>query len=522
MKLLIVDDEWFVRDGLLHNLNMQKLGITEVYTADDGKAGYALARDESPDIVLADVRMPRMDGVALCKRLKKLLPHSSLIMMSAYSDIAYLKSAIEVSALRYLDKPLEYPQVEAVLREAVLLQLQSRLTRQKNEDIRKQLASCLPIVRTDTFTKLLLAKPGEAAQLVPFFQQFEPGLDPDGDYCVALLRALHRPDAKPFSHDVLKAFLSGCPSLAKVRTAYLPEGYHVLLYPCLDRAHPADALHAALLSWRHQEYPLQLLLAEPVKGLVRIAEAYRKATELLNPAFFGPFASAVYRPERRGALLQAGDILTSFADVVESGNKALILEKLDAVFVHISRHPGTSTVFAQHIAEQMLNLLVSHARRLGCDVKDVDRICGILRTAPLFADAISALKAMACEVFEAKDSRSVAAFLIDDVCLFIQREYADPGLSLDRLSDAFHVSPAHLCVLFKRERNGTLNQYILKTRMRHAKELLKNPAFRIKDVATKTGFNDCNYFIRCFKRMAGTTPMQYKKERLNAQAVRLD
>lgn len=82
---------------------------------DDGIHGLKTALEERPDIVLTDVRMPRMNGVQMAERILKELPGTSIIFMSAYSDKEYLKAAIKLKALGYVENPLtwrNWPQLQ--------------------------------------------------------------------------------------------------------------------------------------------------------------------------------------------------------------------------------------------------------------------------------------------------------------------------------------------------------------------------------------------------------------------------
>ena len=94
MKLLIVDDEELTRTGVITSLDWVSLGIDEVLQADDGVHGLETARRCKPEIILCDVRMPRMDGISMLERLEKILPDTVPIFMSGYSDKEYLKATI--------------------------------------------------------------------------------------------------------------------------------------------------------------------------------------------------------------------------------------------------------------------------------------------------------------------------------------------------------------------------------------------------------------------------------------------
>ena len=82
MKLLIVDDEELTRTGLISAIDWKSLGIDQIIQADDGIHGLEQARLYKPEIILCDVRMPRMNGITMLERLEKLLPDSVPVFLA--------------------------------------------------------------------------------------------------------------------------------------------------------------------------------------------------------------------------------------------------------------------------------------------------------------------------------------------------------------------------------------------------------------------------------------------------------
>ena len=118
MKLLIADDEKLTREGICSLLDLKQYGITEVILADDGVNALTEARKHRPDILLTDVRMPRMTGVEMASLYLEEAPDTAVIFMSAYSDREYLKAAIKLKAVSYIDKPAEKKELEDAIKEA--------------------------------------------------------------------------------------------------------------------------------------------------------------------------------------------------------------------------------------------------------------------------------------------------------------------------------------------------------------------------------------------------------------------
>ena len=106
VKILIVDDESYTREGILDTISWEDLSITEVKEAFDGINALEILENYEPDIILTDVRMPRLNGIELSFKARELYPSCSIIFMSGYSDKEYLKSAIHLKAISYVEKPI--------------------------------------------------------------------------------------------------------------------------------------------------------------------------------------------------------------------------------------------------------------------------------------------------------------------------------------------------------------------------------------------------------------------------------
>ena len=124
MILLIVDDDSHTRNGLMTSVDWKALGIDTVIQAPDGRAGLRAAVFQKPDIVLSDVRMPVMNGIDMMNRIRETLPDTVFVFMSGFSDKEYLKAAIRIGAVSYVEKPIDFREITEAVREAAARCLQ--------------------------------------------------------------------------------------------------------------------------------------------------------------------------------------------------------------------------------------------------------------------------------------------------------------------------------------------------------------------------------------------------------------
>ena len=84
-------------------------------------------------------------------------------------------------------------------------------------------------------------------------------------------------------------------------------------------------------------------------------------------------------------------------------------------------------------------------------------------------------------------------------------------LQLNDVAEQVFVSPWHLSKLINSVQNENFSEVLNRIRIRHAKELMKDPSLRIGDIADEVGFQDLAHFSRVFKKQTGKTPNEFRK-----------
>ena len=114
MRVLVAEDHSLFRDGIISLL--EAAGFEVVGEVGDGLAAVEAARRLRPDLVLMDIMMPGMDGLAALRLIKKELPEVAVVMLTVSDDDAHLLEAVESGAAGYLQKDLTSEQVFELLR----------------------------------------------------------------------------------------------------------------------------------------------------------------------------------------------------------------------------------------------------------------------------------------------------------------------------------------------------------------------------------------------------------------------
>ncbi len=142
MRLLIVDDDYQIRNGMQNGIEWGKIGIAEVDTCANGMEALAAIEEKGADIIVADIQMPGMTGLELIKRVREFSGNIRVIFISAYSEFDYCRQALLMGANDYVLKPIQMDEFMEVIRKNV-----RALGEEKEQNFQYQKAVAEQIVR---------------------------------------------------------------------------------------------------------------------------------------------------------------------------------------------------------------------------------------------------------------------------------------------------------------------------------------------------------------------------------------
>lgn len=142
-KMIVVDDSEMTRQGIRASVNWEVMDVRIVGEAADGLEAMVLIHDTDPDIIICDIRMPKLDGIALINEVLPSHPSLQVIFFSGYSDKEYLKNAIKLEAVDYLYKPLQLHELIGAVEKAKKKCMNKKVHLPQNEaDLALSLLQC--------------------------------------------------------------------------------------------------------------------------------------------------------------------------------------------------------------------------------------------------------------------------------------------------------------------------------------------------------------------------------------------
>ena len=146
-RVLLVDDEEDIREGISRKMDWLGLGFSLVGEAANGQDALELAESLRPDVILTDIKMPFMDGLELCRILTDRLPAARFVVFSGFDAFEYAKQAIQMNVVEYILKPINADELSAVLRRLKDQLDRERAERRNVELLRSRYTENLPVLR---------------------------------------------------------------------------------------------------------------------------------------------------------------------------------------------------------------------------------------------------------------------------------------------------------------------------------------------------------------------------------------
>lgn len=517
MKLLIVDDEELTRTGVVSSIDWNSLGIQEIIQADDGIHGLEAARLHRPEIILCDVRMPRMDGIAMLEKLEETLPDCVPIFMSGYSDKEYLKAAIKLKAVNYIEKPIDLSEVYDAVLEAKELYKQKQRTHHGETLHSMETASRLALQLTIPFgsNSEIIAHLQEELSLhfsaPTYFTAFIVKLD-----TVPELDKLSIGDIFHKLKEYLKPFHMDC--------IYVEKKLRNLVYFIFGQTKPTATTIQYIGDFLCQEYSALgkffISSGDVFSGISKAYNSYASAVILLQSSFFfqsnsflWPALFENFTSEDTKATIPA-DPEKQFAEALSSKDRAACAELLEHLKVRFYQNHTLLQNQVKDLYYKLFLLLENTRKQLKIPSPEAhqDSIVDAVEKCFTFLELHAALVKKTDEFFSDTENtvqENPTIFLIKE---YISQHYMDETLSVKDISAHVFLSASYVCTFFKNETGQTLNQYLTEYRMEKAKQLLSDSRYKISDISSKVGYSDGNYFGKSFKKYSGLSPSEYREK----------
>ena len=506
MRVLIADDEPDVRLGLKTIVDWRSLGFEICGEASNGDECLEKIRKLNPDLVLLDIRMPKMHGLECAKAARAKGWNGKIIILSGYSDFQYAQTAISCGVESYLLKPIDENELMTSVG-----QIREKIESQRRQS--QKMSLCFEKARGTVLLDLLSGKTDCRGETRPPVNLEELGLEAD---CYQVVVS-DGTDAR------------GTDGL--MRAAGIGKDVETVKFPgktvSLIKGSRAVERFKNLLQKREPgESPAFLALGRVVTRPFEIFVSYREAEAVFGRKFFfgrGRFsAEQEDLPKKlapftfRDADIQ--DYVEKLFSLLQAGN----LEEIGRVLAQLEQDLGAVDALPGHVADFLVNIYIQVKHRAlenfgqaasgsEDDASIISRLCGKRRLYEIMDGLRDGLRQMSCGIGSATGEH-----VVDRMIRFIDKNYGK-NLKLETLASSFGYNSAYLGKVFKAKTGECFNSYLDRVRIEKAKELLRRNDLKVYEVSQRVGYENIDYFYFKFHKYLSQSPMEYRKSMVNKE-----
>ena len=539
-KLLIVDDEPTVRTGLRAYYDWNSLDIEVIGEADDGDVALEMIEREPPDLILTDVRMPSMDGITLSRLVSERFPRSKIVFVSGHDDAEYLKSALQVSAVDYIFKPVNLQELNEVIRRVVADLDSERAERQRDEDAKDKLRESMPLLR-EKFLMSLISGIAPKQQLRERLEFLGLDLPVEAPYWVIVISVDNMAEVtgSRSEHDrqlLWYSVLNVCQELIDRHLSGYAFGHRlgefvgILRSPERDEDVPdaAEALIALAGDIRDNlerwlRLGVTIGIGEPVSDLSDLAHCYKQAREAADHKWYLGKNQIITMDSLEETGEDAGglrhydpDDYERLASALKAADANMLREVLDRIFEDLLRNRRDGLKYGRNVCMQIVLSAGRLLMELNVQSAESDAAESGVWEALFEQETLGDMRQLIesylldmCErIREKRCGRTTG--VVERVRAIIEEKYADGDLTVADIGKEVYLTPTYVSLLFKQETGHTIGEFLTQVRIDRAKEMLRDPQYKLYDICYAIGYTDPSYFTKLFKKMTGVTPSVYR------------
>ena len=500
-KILIADDEALMRKGLCTLIDWAKLGCQIVGTAENGLQAKQAVLDYQPDIIIADIKMPVMDGLELARWVCGAQRQIQIILLTAFADFSYAQQAIQYGVSDYVTKTGNMNDIVAAVERCKQKLDQQRLL---HVDVGSRISSMLSAVLSGT-----LHHEAEIRQ-----QAAALGLTASG-YAVAVadLRSAEAMNPSPMLRAGLEKLFY---SLLPPEQLYLcPQGRHELymVFPdCSDTQLRSFCFDCVSTARKLLGKTLYLGVSENSRPLCELQDALAQAHRALQDRFYDQQEVHFFRHVQTQRAPTYAAYFTTLGNALKSADLPQAETAL-AHFFDTQRRQHAPEAQVKETAMMVMHTCRSTLEAFGADLDavDLDRAewKRQLQQMQFHQDCIRHQKQLVRAVCQYLALLSTeGGNLLADVQNYMDMHFCE-ALTLSELAAAVHVSPGYLSRFFRQKTGRTVMETIAGKKIEYARQLLDEGNLKVFEVAQRVGFEDTTYFSHVFKKYTGMSAKEY-------------
>lgn len=497
-KVLIADDEKNIRLGIQAMIRREYPEFT-TFIASDGQEALEIIIENEPDIVITDIKMPRMDGIQLIKELQQKEIKASIVILSGYDDFTYAKEAIKHKVRDYLLKPVNRSELFKTL----------NLITEELEDSQKMTYQHMDEYRASQLNYILLNPNIQKEVVEDLYKKMKIDAYPDG-YFVGIIETEGKIEEEHLLDKINQLLLSsnGCiPFLDKDRRVTIIS---------------ADIENFSMLKeqlGRDRHFVFSIGISEKEQDIRELKKTYEQAATALKYHFLYPRRQVILYENVK----EKPDVASLPVELINKISNMLGTEREKEIKTNLRQVMDFDLIAHSSINYlENLNMAINETifkgffKRLGEEslatfelLNKIDNIYNFDN----FHEYFHALEDLLMRIHEYnKQIKSVYSEqkYMDRAIAYIRENY-HKDLNLAVVANYISLNYSYFSHMFKEYIGQNFVDYLKMVRVENAKQLLKETDFKILEISEMVGYKNPKQFARVFREVEGISPKEYRE-----------
>ncbi len=529
-SVLLVDDEEFVFEVMMKKMNWEEMGFHVDGYARNGLEALEMAEELQPDVVMTDIKMPYMDGLTLCGRLKELYPSIKTIIFSGFDEFEYAKEAIRLEATEYILKPIDSAELEKVFL-SIRKKLDIEISERRNIDnLQQYYLNSLPVLQDNFYITLLEGRMEES--LIGKYS-FDYQISLEGPYYVSSL--IHLSYREKNGEEMKSAPFMLSLSVKQLLEEQLEDRWNTKII-----SHLGEIIVISQLTEENEITVFTDFMDRFCKLAKKVCKAtvtagigcvvgevkdiqlsYKEAKNALSHrALYGNERAINIREveikRKNTSYHWEGKIAADIIKAIKFGEKDKLEEKIKKFFDTVGKDDRSIQSYKLHLMKLVVEL-IEFMEQYELDVKEIFQdienfpenilIESKEEARESFLEKTNSILRMLHE--KRRDSSLSFITAAED---YVKENYWDQELCIESICQHLNVSSSYFSTTFKKTTGKTFINYLTDCRMDEAIRLLQTTECKTYEIAEKIGYSDPNYFSYAFKKKYGISPSKYRRQ----------
>ncbi|HKL86379.1 MAG TPA: response regulator [Treponemataceae bacterium] len=519
-SVFLVEDEIVVREGIRSSIAWEDTRFNLIGEAPDGEMALSMLQELKPDILLTDIKMPFMDGLALTRIIRKTQPWMKIVIISGHDEFQYAREAISLGVEEYLLKPVSADDMLKCLEK-----IADRIEDEKRESeslaaLRKQAQSNTEAQREKWLASLVSGEVS-AEKAIEIARVHEIDLIAKG-YSVLIVE-IDLPTEDFSQLERVRRILASY-EVSSLEVIAFPQGVNQYVFIVKDTGEESLEERSYSLAQgllfevkRNSSCKILVGIGLPAERIAEIPRSFSEANAALRHIVASGTKEIVgfsdMEAEDIAGSRSGSDPVADRLRVLSSGDIECFVAQYEKM---LGKNENQSSYIGYYLLYDLVVAATTVVRELGGNYTE---LFPSARNHDLLIDMASDRRTFTAEIrrilhaiLALQNAMPVDPHLsmIKKAKIYIDSHFSDSDISLHVVASEVNVSPNHFSTIFSQEAGETFIEYLTCVRIEHAKRLLKTTRMKSADIAYESGFNDPHYFSFMFKKKTGISPREFR------------